>query len=81
MTTEAPVRWFSFYAVDGDGARKLLARITCRSDAHALDRVSAAMWPGAQVFEGTRLVGTLPPDDPEELHIVPARLKRGNGAG
>jgi len=67
------VRWFSFYAIDGDGRRDLLARITCRSDDHAMDRTSASIWPGAQVYEGKRLVGVLPGrpgDDPEARCIL-----------
>jgi hypothetical protein len=71
-----PVRWFSFYAVAEDGRRALLARITCRSDAHAMDRTSAMLWPGAMVFEGSRHVGTLPPEDPEERRIVPPKLAK-----
>ena len=68
------MRWYSAYAILSDGRRDLLARVTCHSDAHAIDRVSAAMWPRAQVFEGARYVGTLPPppgEDPEERCIVP----------
>ena len=72
------MRWFAIYTVLPDGRRDLLARVTCRSDAHALDRVSAAMWPGAQVFEGSRLVGTLPRrpgEDPDERCILPPRAR------
>ena len=55
------MRWYSFYELLPDGRRNLLARLVCRSDAHAADEVSASMFPEAQVFEGGRLVATLPP--------------------
>ena len=75
ITKERAMRWYSVYAVLADGRRDLLARVTCKSDAHAMDRVSASMWPGAVVFEGPRLVGILPPrpgEDPEERCILSA---------
>jgi hypothetical protein len=68
------MRWYSVYAILQDGRRDLLARVTCKSDVHAMDRVSASMWPGALVFEGPRLVGILPArpgDDPDERCILP----------
>lgn len=74
------MRWFSFYSVDASGTRDLLARITCKSDADALDRMSASIWPGAVVFEGSRYVGTLPATDADERHIIPPAARvRGWG--
>ncbi len=53
--------WYSIVQPLPDGRSDLLVRIKCADDAQAADALSAAMFPTAQVWEGTRYIATLPP--------------------
>lgn len=53
--------WYSIVNPLPDGRRELVVRIKCPDDAQAADDLSADMFPGAQIWEGTRFVAALPP--------------------
>ena len=70
-----------------DGGHQLLARANCANDLQATDDLSACLYPEAQVWQGERLVGTLPPlrSDPEDLveetvRFVPPRQATRTGS-
>ena len=53
--------WYSVVSRRPDGSHELIVRLKCADDAQAADDVSADMFPGAEVWEGRRFVGVLPP--------------------
>ncbi len=53
--------WYSIVNPLPGGRRELIVRIKCADDAHAADDLSADMFPGAEVWQGTRFVAALPP--------------------
>ena len=53
--------WYSIVNALPGGRRELVVLIKCADDADAADDLSADMFPGAQVWQGRRLVAVLPP--------------------
>ena len=53
--------WYSITNPLPDGRRELVVRIKCPDDATAADDLSAEMFPGAEVWEGSRFVAALAP--------------------
>ena len=53
--------WYNIVQPLPNGRHELLVRIKCADDAHAADDLSAGMFPGAEVWEGSRFVAALPP--------------------
>lgn len=54
--------WYNIVNPLPDGRREFLVRIKCADDAHASDDLSADMFPGAEVWDGTRFVARLSPE-------------------
>jgi hypothetical protein len=55
------VPWYRIVQPLPDGGHELLVRLKCANDAQAADDLSADMFPGAEVWEGSRFVAALPP--------------------
>ncbi len=53
------MRWYAIRQRLAEGRSELLARISCPDDKSAMDDLSAGLFPGAEVWEGQRHVGTL----------------------
>ena len=73
------MRWYAFYDLLPDGRRDLLARVTCRSDAHAMDRAPTLLTPRLRMRRWRSAdVGPLAAlnADPEVMRFFPARLSR-----
>lgn len=82
--------WYDFMKTLPGGQHEMLGRLHCTNDAQATDDLSAAMYPEAQVWQGRRFVGALPPlgaGEEEDLtdqtvRFEPVRMgKDGAGAG